>query len=277
MRFQRLFVAAVTVAAVTACTGEKSGNPQSISLPPLAYVRYFNAMGDTLATDFRPIDQVTFSTPFLSTPYRGMGLGGYQGYATGARQIRVFPSSTDINTTQKFFVDTSLTLTAGTYYSIIHTGFARTGSTPKQGLWVLTDAFPAQGTGVALRIINTGVSLGNVDVYLTAAATDPLPTTPTFANVAFKTATAYSARATGPIVLRVYAAGTTTPALVTATMTAGTAGTTSADPLGGSGVAGTIATAMIYSPSVVGSVAQAAAAPTIVYWIDKQPPRTTSP
>lgn len=277
MRFQRLFAAAVTVVAVTACSGEKSGNPQSITNPPLAYVRYFNAMGDTLATDFRPIDQVTYSTPFLSTPYRGMGLGGYQGYSTGARQIRVFPSSTDINTTQKFFVDTSLTLTAGTYYSIIHTGYARTGSTPKQGLWVLTDAFPTQGAGVALRVINVGPTLGNVDVYLTAAAADPLPAAPAFANVAFKTATAYSALATGPITLRVFATGTTTPALATATMTAGVAGTTSVDPIGGSGIAGTIATAMIYSPSVTGSVAQAAVAPTIVYWIDKQPPRTTSP
>jgi hypothetical protein len=277
MRFQRLFVAAVVVAAITACSGEKSGNPQSVTNPPLAFVRYFNAMSDTLPTDFRPIDQLTYSTPFLSTPYRAMGLGGYQGYATGARQIRVFPTSTNIAVTQQFFVDTTLTLTAGTYYSIIHTGYARTGQTPKQGLWVLTDAMPAQSTGVALRVLNTGASLGNVDVYLTAAATDPLPASPTFANVAFKTATAYSALTTGPITLRVFAAGTTTGALATATMTAGTAGTTSADPLGGSSVAGTIATAMIYSPSVVGSLAQAAAAPTIVYWIDKQPPRTTSP
>jgi hypothetical protein len=208
-------------------------------------------------------------------PYRGQGLGNYQGYSTGARKIRVFPTSTDINVTSKILVDTTLTVDAGKYYSMIHYGYARAGSTPKQGLWVVEDVFPTVTAGnIALRFIHTGISLGNVDVYVSAAAADPLGT-PVATNLAPKGVVTWAQRAVGPVVVRVYAVGTTTTPLVTATMQAGTAGTTAADPIGGSGIAGTVATAMIYSPSI--GVAQAAAAPTVVFWIDKQPARTTTP
>ena len=99
---------------------DKGGHSTGALTPPLAYVRYLNAVGDTLALDFHPIDQIEFSQPFLAVPFRAMGLGGYQGYQAGSRKIRVFPNSTDLATTSAFLVDTTLNLTAGTYLSLIH-------------------------------------------------------------------------------------------------------------------------------------------------------------
>ena len=277
MRVHRSIIAVLSASVLAACAGDIGGKATGGDTPPLAYVRYFNAVGDTLGTDFRAIDQVTFSTPFLAVPYRGQGLGGYMGYEAGTRRIRVFPDSRDLVTTSSWLVDTTLTLEAGRYYTIIHTGYARPGSAPKQGLWVLADTFPTVSGTIAYRVINVGPDLGNVDVYATATATEALPATPTFANRGLKSVSTYVQRAPGTLVFRVFAAGTTTPALFTTAVQAGTAGTTSADPIGGASVAGTIFTAMVYSKSVAGSVAQSFTTPGVVYWIDRQPPRTTSP
>jgi hypothetical protein len=260
--------------AAAACNGDPKGNPTNVTNPPLAYVRYFNALGDTLGTDFRPIDQITYSTPFLATPFRGLGLGGYQGYSTGARHIRVFPNSFDINVTSKPFLDTTFTFDAGLYYTVVHAGYTTTGVQPRQGLWIMVDTFPA-ATTMSYRVMNVGPDLGAVDVYVTASATDALPATPTFSSRAFRSATPYTTRAVGAFAIRVFAAGNTTTPLVTATAPAGVAGTTLADPVGGSGQAGTVMTAMIYSKSTAGSGAQSFTTPGLVFWVDRQPPRTT--
>jgi hypothetical protein len=276
MRFPRFFLALLPVVAAAACS-DISGKAVTASNPPLAYIRYFNAVGDTLPLDFRPIDQVEYSTPFLAVPYRAIGIGNYQGYQAGSRHIRVFPNSLDFATTSSILVDTTMALTAGTYYTVLHTGYARAGVTPKQGLLVLTDVFPAAGSNIALRVINVGPDLGSVDVYLTTAATDPLPATPTFAGVSFKSASAYITRAPGAMVMRVYAAGTTATPLMTTTAAAGTVGTATANPVPGSGVAGTVFTALIYSKAVLGSTASVTAgtgvntAPSAFFWVDKLP------
>lgn len=282
MRVHRVVLTLAAAGSLAACTADPSGSPVTHPPPPLAYVRYYNAVGDTLSLDFRPIDAIEFSWPFLATPFRAQGLGGYQGYATGARHIRVFPNSTDLATTTSVLADTTITLTAGVYYTFTHVGYARTGATPKQKLWVTTDTFPAVGSGsVAFRVQHVGPDLGNVDVYVTTAATDPLPATPTFANVAFQSRSAYAQRPTGAFVMRVYAVGDrTTPLIAATTMSAGTPGDVFANPIGGSGQGGTVATAMLYSKATVGSTAaitsgaNANITPRLFYWIDKQPPAT---
>jgi len=285
MRFQRQLLIALATTVVAACAKDVKGVSNVGDIPPLAYVRYLNAVSDTLGTDFRSIDHLTYAQPFLATPYRAMGYGGYQGYAAGSHKIRVFPNSTNIAVTSSWFVDTTLTFTANTYYTIVHVGLGRGTGTAKQGLMVFADTFPAQSTtNVSYRVWNVGNDLGAVDVYATAATTDALPGTATFSNVAYKARSAYVSRAAGPLALRVFATGTTTPALISATMNTGTAGTTSVDPIGGAGVAGTIATAMIYSKTTCTTATDCTArgitlvaAPSIVWWNDVQPPRTTSP
>jgi uncharacterized protein DUF4397 len=282
MRLSRIVFTFATAASLAACSADRSGNQVTNTPPPLAYVRYYNAVGDTLPLDFRPIDALEFSWPFLATPFRAQGLGGYQGYATGARHIRVFPNSTDLATTTSVLADTTLTLTAGVYYTFTHVGYARSGAAPKQKLWITTDTFPAVPTGsIAFRVVNVGPDLGTVDVYVTTVATDPLPATPTFAGVAFQSRSPYAQRPTGTFVMRVYAAGDRTTALIGATtMSDGTPGDSFFNPIGGAGQSGTVATAMLYSKATAGSTAAVTAGtnanttPKIYYWIDRQPPGT---
>ena len=279
MRIQRLVVATFALLGVAACSTDKAGHTTGALIPPLAYVRYFNAVGDTLALDFHPIDQVEFSQPFLAVPFRGIGLGNYQGYQAGSRKIRVFPNSTDITTVSSILVDTTLTLTAGTYYTVLHTGFARAGQAPKQGLRVITDAIPTPGANVAMRIIHAGPNAGAVDLYITAAAADPLPATPSYANVVYGQVIDYASRTPAAFVIRGYAAGTTTPALFTnAAPLAPTATTSGNTFIGGADAAGTVFTAVIYGAATVGSPAAVTAGtgvnttPKLVFWIDRGPP-----
>jgi len=279
MRIQQFVVGALAVIGAAACKGDKSGHPTGVVTPPLAYVRYFNAVGDTLALDFRPIDQIEYSQPFLAVPFRGIGLGNYQGYQAGSRKVRVFPNSTDITTTSSILVDTTLNLTAGSYYTVLHTGFARAGQTPKQGLRVIEDALPTPGANIALRVIHAGPTAGALDLYITATATDPLPASPTFANVTYGTVQAYSTRAAGAFVIRGYAAGTTTPALFTNAAPNAPATTISGNTyVGGADAAGTVFTVMVYGAATAGSTASVTAGsgvnttPKVVYWIDKAPP-----
>ena len=281
MRLPRVSFALVAT-LVAACSESPTGNPKTNTPPPLAYVRYYNAVGDTLPLDFRPIDNVEFSWPFLATPFRAQGLGGYQGYSTGARRIRVFPNSTDLATTTSILADTTVTLTAGVYYTFTHVGYARAGAAPRQKLWITVDSFPAVASGsIAFRVAHVGADLGNVDVYVTTAATDPLPAAPTFANVSFQSLTAYAQRPAGAFVARVYAVGDRATALVAATtMSAGTPGDNFFNPIGGSDQSGSVATVMVYSKATAGSTAaitsgtNANLTPKIYFWIDKQPPQT---
>ena len=201
MRFQRQLLIALATTVVAACAKDVKGVSNIGDIPPLAYVRYFNAMGDTLSTDFRSIDHLTYAQPFLGNPYRSMGQGGYQGYAAGSHKIRVLPNSTNIAVTSAWFVDTTLTFTANTYYTIVHIGNGRGTGALKQGLYVLTDTFPATPAGIAYRVFNVGTDLGAVDVYeygdtLKASTNGVLA----FSNVGYKGRTAYRSRAVGPTI-----------------------------------------------------------------------------
>lgn len=284
MRFHRFVIASIALAALTACKGDQHPSATGTNTPPLAYVRYFNAVADTFPFDFRAIDQITYSTPFLAVPFRAEGLGNYLGYQAGSRHIRIFPNSTDLTTTSSIIEDTTVTLTAGTYYSFVHTGYARAGVNPKHSLMMLTDAITDPGASISYRVINVGSDIGTVDVYVTAAAADPLPASPTFASVAFKAVTAYTTAAPGPLAIRVFAAGNRTTAL--STVTAPTGSVTAICGLtnvGGASMAGSVLTAMVYGVATPGSQAAITSGtgtnttPKVVWWIDKAPSAVTVP
>ena len=284
MRFQRLIFAVVLACGVSACAKDVKGvtHPN----PPLAFVRYVNAVPDTFNMDFRAVDQVSYSMPFVNTAFRGLGDGNYQGYQAGSRHIRIFldpnpPSgvtTVDPAVVSTVMVDTTLTLTAGTYYTLLHIGSARTGAAVKEKLWVITDALPTQNSGtVQFRIVNAASVQGAVDVY--ASATGTTTGTPTASALAFQSATTYVSQGVGPIILKMTAPGTQNIVGAAAgyTVQAGTAGTTLADPIYGSGIGGSIFTAFIFDASSAGTVGASFATPGIVFFPDMQPARTTSP
>ena len=137
-------------------------------------------VADTFNMDFRAVDQVDYSQPFLNTAFRGLGEGNYQGYQAGSRHIRIFLDPAPANNTvavdpvvaSTVMVDTTFAFTAGTYYTLLHVGGARTGAAVKEKLWIITDALPTQNTAsVQYRIINAAMVQGAVDVYVKRDAT----------------------------------------------------------------------------------------------------------
>ncbi len=284
MRFQRLFFAVILACGVTACAKDVTGVTHAP--PPLAYVRYINAVPDTFAMDFRAVDQVQYSQPFLNTAFRGLGDGNYQGYQAGSRHIRIFLDPSPSNTSQAvsvavastIMVDTTFTFTAGTYYTLVHVGAARSGAAVKEQLWIIQDALPTQSAAsVQYRIINVAPVQGAVDVYVNG--TTPLTGAPAAASLAFHSATAYLSQAPGPLVVRLTAPGTLNAVGAAAgyTLQVGTAGTTAADPIFGSGQGGSILTAFIFDASAAATPGAVFGTPGVVFFPDMQPARTTSP
>jgi hypothetical protein len=249
--------------------------------PPQAALHWVHAVPDTGEMDMRPVDIIS-NAGLFDAVFRGSNMF-YQGIDAGTRQIRVFMSSTNPAITSIPILDTTVTLTAPNSYSLIHTGFARTGSTSGRVLWVVPDAGADPGANnVGLRVLHAGVGMGNVDVNFTRRAADTLPDTPAVANLAYKgigtyftvvrdTLTADSLR----IVVTV--TGTKTPVLFSLKLPAGVAGTTTNNPIAGSRVTGSVITAVIVPPSVVGSTAPQGGAfvnPSAVFLVDRRPPNT---
>jgi hypothetical protein len=276
MKLSRFGLIALAALATIGCQSD-DGSLKPTTLPPLAYVRYINALPDTLNTTVRFIDQVEFSPmTWVNVPFRGVGQGNYQGTQAGNRQFRVFNFDATATAAGNTSVlgELSFNFEAGKYYTVLHVGFARPGGSPANQFKVIEDVLPTPGAQIALRVIHAGSGIGNVDVYLTPTATDAISGAPAVSGLAFGAATPYLTRATGAFAARVTAAGSTTP-VISSAAPAGTAGTTSADPVGGVTIAGSVITAIAFPSSVTGSRAAASASPSVLYFIDRQPPRTT--
>src|SRR5215467_4147336 len=239
MRLLRFAPFALAGAVILGCKQDITGTKTSI--PELAFVRYVHAMPDTGEVDVHLVDAVenlNFGDPSTGfTPYRTVTQ--YTGIVAGSRHFRVFTNmqSTDINVVQQVIFDTTLTLAANTYYTILHTGFARTGVTPHQHFVVLTDAKPtvsASQVGIRAIVAAPGFA-GPVDVYKTADTTTgaALGAAPDFSNIAFGTPSAWANFATGAAAFRAFNVGTTTPILTKVQAPAGTAQQALLDPVAG--------------------------------------------
>ena len=277
MRILRFAPFALAVAVIGGCKHDITGTQTEI--PSLTFVRYVHAMPDTGEVDVHLVDAVenlNFADPSTGfTAYRYVSQ--YTGIAAGSRHFRVFTNmqSTDINVVSQVIFDTTLTLAPNTYYTILHTGFARAGATPHQHFVLLTDTRPTVSPSqVAVRAIVAAPGIGPVDVYKTAdtATAATLPGSPTFANVALGTPSAFTNFATGAAAFRAFATGTTTPILTKVQAPAGAAQQPLLDPVAGVTVGGTALTAFIFPAGVAGSPNKSVAA-TIVYAVDVLPPR----
>ncbi|MGQ0645955.1 MAG: DUF4397 domain-containing protein [Gemmatimonadaceae bacterium] len=267
MNRNRLLLGAIAMVA-GACGTDT--DPVLAPTPPIAYVRYVHAVADTGATDWRPIDALENSPPAIGITFRQFT--PYQAMGAGNRRIRIFPSSTDINITQKFLIDTTISFTANTYYTLVHTGLSRAGASPADRILVVQDPIPETNTTqVAVRVLHHGASGGTID----AVGVDAAGATSTIATgIAYAAASNYAMRAPGPVSVRVTASGTTTPVLATAAAPAGAA----ADPannltkVGGATIAGSALTAIWFDRSVAGSAAPAGfTTPAVVYLVDRHP------
>lgn len=275
MRFFRTLSFVAAGFALVGCS-EDGSKPTTPNVPPLAYVRYINAVPDTLSTTVRFVDQVQYSPmTFAAVPFRGLGQGNYQPTEAKARKIKVFTYSSDYSAAgnTNVLVDTTLTFEAGKHYTLLHAGYARAGSSPKQRLIVLEDQFPAVTGGIAVRSINAAYGIGSVDVYATTSATAAISGAPLFGNQALENVSAYQNRATGGLAFR-FAAPGSTDVLGSGAAVAGIAGTSTSNPVGGANIAGTVLTGISFPASAANSAGAKFAAPGVVFFVDKQPPST---
>jgi hypothetical protein len=274
MRVSRIGLACIGALLAVGCS--ESDGPFFAPEVPLAYTRFINAIPDTGAIDFRFVDLVEYSPFAVQLAYRGFT--PYQGTATGARHLKVFTnpggSNTLIQHVTNVLLEESPTFEAGKYYTVVAVGYARTTGTPRIKLQVYEDPIPDPGSNVAFRVVNLATGLGSINVGVTAASTDPIPT-PTFSNIAYLGASAYVTRAPGNAWFRVQQTSAATEIVAGNGRQApvGAAG----DPLnnlttiGGSGQAGSVVTAYVFPPTVTGSTAPSVTTPSIVFIVDKHP------
>jgi uncharacterized protein DUF4397 len=245
----------------TACSSDTG--PHINDPGPIAYVRYVNAIPDTNQTDFRFVDQVTGSPWFGQAFFRD--ISSYEPTAPGARHIRVFavdPNAAanfegDINLVSQRFVDTTITLEANSFYTIVHAGYARTGATPAQHLIVIKEDRGAtlSGDQIGVRAINAAPTIPSADVYAAASPSG----SPAFSSVAFGDASPYDVMSTGAVTFSTTPAGSSTVAASAAAPAGAPPASISQSALGGYSVAGSLLTAFIFPPAVAGSMATLAA------------------
>src|SRR5215213_2395990 len=82
---------------------------------PKAFIRFINAMPDTLGVDFHAVDIVE-NSPYIATLFRDIKQAGYTPVASGARHFREFlsnPNAATGRTVSQILVDTTMMLAAG--------------------------------------------------------------------------------------------------------------------------------------------------------------------
>jgi hypothetical protein len=270
MSASRLFVLCVAGLMATGCEDDELG-----PAPPIAAVRFVNAVADTGAMDFRVVDVIGDAPQFLENPFRAAT--PYQAVQAGTRHVRVWvtPSRSDTLAGSPMLWDTTFNFAAGTNYTVAMTGFARSGSSPALLMQIIADPAPTPAGGqIGLRVVNFGAGLGAIDAFWRRSA-DPAPGTSFAANLAFGGASSYLAVDTAALRVAVTSTGTTTPTLADVVGPAGVAGTPSANPIAGTRVAGSVLTAIFVPASVVGSQApQTLTTPTVLYVADRRPAMT---
>ena len=285
-RLQRigLLVPALVLAA---CNGQDAGVTVT-NLGPLAYVRFVHAVPDRGPITGRWVDKVE---NWVGTPTSGSALGisyravtPFQGVSAGSRHFRLFPATTNVDSTQMVLADVTSDLAANTYYTFLFTGYRTcNGASPAEQVVRITETHPTIGAGqYALRVIQAAPGFtANQDYYLTATAAGALPATPQFSNVAYSVdPAALSARTwvTLPTAttafIRAFNTGTTTTANLAATSVAapGTPTTVNtANPFPSTAVAGSALTAFVFPQQRTATCATTGAVAS-AFGVDVRPP-----
>jgi hypothetical protein len=264
MRASRFLLLCASLAALTACDDSDVSSP---SRPPLAGVRYINALSDTTSVDIRMIDQIEWSAVANNLAFTA----GTEHQATEAkaRHIRVFAflsSNPNIDNVSKQLLDTTITFTANANVTLLLTGSARARTVR---FVTIDDNPPSAAAGqIAVRAVNA--STGAVDAYFVAAPTDPITGTPSAANIGAQAASTYVTRTTGNVALRVTDRGSTTANASVAGPTA-PVGATGTLPAAGVNTGGSAFSVYYFPRGVAGSPQNAIATPSIVWFVDRVP------
>lgn len=278
----RFLLLPLALVAVTACADDDgvTVNPR----PPLAGVRFINAVPDGGPVDIRMVDQIEWSASSVTTsgnyglPFRAGTI--HWPTEAKARHIRVFPTDSSIAVTTQILHDTTITIEADKRITLMLVG-SRAANTLR---FIQIEDMPLTLTGqqMGVRVVNAaqpGATPGAIDAYLLQSTTTPLPAAPTFSNVPNLATSEYVVRDTGAFAMRV------TPAASTATVwSAAAPNGAPADGLiaatAGARGAGSALSAYVFPRSVAGTAAPQTTAfqsPAIVYFVDQVPTPPTLP
>jgi len=278
---------------VAACNPDKVVKTEDI---PTAGIRFINAVPDTGAVDFRPVDIVE-NSQFYNVTFKSTTLLYYKNARAGTRHFKVFktPNSTDPGATQLATAQTVMfdldneVIEAGKLYTYILWGYARTGSSPAMRITRITDDPADPGAQVALRVINTclpgtcGASAdGVLDVRAFKVSAGIGAAAATWLAVAPLTTSAYQNIPAGGFVatdtirfdFRPAGGVTTGAALATGPAPLGQAETIDIQALPGTSVAGSAISAVIFPRAVASSQGGSATTPAVIFVWDRRPPRT---
>lgn len=275
MRMTRLAVLVSSLAIVSACEDPLGEDAITPSHPPLAYTRFVNGVADTGSTDWRFIDKLEYSPVEFGMRFRDFS--PYAGTEAGTRTLKIFPTSNDISVTRSEFIEQQVTLEAGKYYTILHTGYTRTGSTPADQVIVFEDAIPTVAAGnIGARFIHAGMGIGAQDAFLVDAAnTSIVGLTPPITNIAYAAQSTYNtsrtANATGTAIRSADAGTTTVRASQLAPIGSAANALNNLTAVGGYSIPLSVMTGILFPPSVTGSAARSFTTAGIVFIIDRHP------
>ncbi len=272
-----LALASLLAGGVAAC--DNGYDPMPVETVPLAGVRFVNAVPDTMAFDYRFVDFLT-NAGFFDAAFRA-SQAVYAPVETGTHTFKVFLSSTDVTVASQYVNETTHNFVEGGRYTVIHTGYMRSGGSPAAAVTVVEDNAATPGAGkVALRALNLAGNLAALDVFVGTTTGSGLPAaTATWTNLAYNTFTPYVDFDTTGLRVAATATGTATPLLVANTAApAGAAAISSPLPqsaIAGVRIAGSAMTIVILPRSVAGSMAPQTSAytvPAFAFLTDRRPP-----
>lgn len=273
MRHHRLLMLCVGAIMMTGCSDDSATGVNA--RPPLAGVRFINALADTFDVDIRSMDAVEWVPSASRLAYRAST--EHQPTQAGARRFRMFPQpgpdGANPAVVSQILLDTTVTFEPNVNYTVLVTGSARANT--EKFVVIADDVGNVPAGSIALRTINA--SSGAVSVYITNATGDALPGTPTFASVAAGGISSYVTRAAGNTAARATDAGSTTVnasiAGPKATAAPSTSPASTVFPAGGVDAAGSAFSVIYFPRSVAGSKAANFTTPGLVFYLDKHPPR----
>ena len=262
MKLSRFLILPATALLLAGCAIDDS--PTENRRPDgLSAVRFIHAMSDEGAVDARMYDQTEWSSYALGINYRQSG--AFHPTESGARTIRVFRASTDINEIDDILIDQTVTIPPGEdAVTLLLTGSVQGGTANIQ---VLTAAVPDSVSGsVHFRAFNTGSEAREVVFTDGGGSTAPVSVGPL-------SSTGYSVRGVAAGALTASFHDAADPGTVwSGNAPAGAPQNGGIGATAGHTASGSALAAFLFEPAVVGSRApQDLVDPTVIWFVDRVP------
>jgi hypothetical protein len=210
MRPSRLLFMPLALVALAACHDDGvSVNAR----PPLAGVRFINAVPDGGPVDIRYVDQIEWSGSSVNDQNIGLAFRAatiHWATEAKARHIRVFPTNDTLAVTTQALHDTTITIEPNKNITLMLVGSRAAGG--KVSFIKIDDDVAPGADQVGVRLVNaTTTTPGAVSGYVTTDTTSALASTATFGSLAPLSASPYVMRSTGKFFVRATPTGSTTP------------------------------------------------------------------